>query len=375
MKEAKKNNLPIHNKEGQHIYTIYLEHSFHNLPKYLEEMNLSARRVCIVTDSNTKSIYENEILNLLSPYVNYMSTFTFPAGEENKTLDVVKDLYEHLIKESFDRNDVLIALGGGVVGDLTGFAAATYLRGIDFIQIPTTLLSQVDSSIGGKTGVDFNFYKNMVGAFHQPKLVFINIATLNTLPDSQFLSGMGEVLKHGLIKDAAYYEWTITHMAEIQEKKSKVLEKLIYLSCKIKKEVVEKDAFEKGERALLNFGHTIGHAIEKSKEGELFHGECVALGSIAAAHISWKRGYITTEEFYEIRDMNVGFYLPITVAGINTEEIIKLTKSDKKMDGGQTRFILLKTLGDAFIDTTVTDEEIKKAIDLINADLMEELNE
>jgi len=372
---VKNNKLPIHNKEGEVIYNIYFEHSFSNLSKYLKTFNLANRRVCIITDSNTKAIYEAEIVNLLSPFVKYISTFTFPAGEENKTLDTVKDVYTHLIKEEFDRSDCLIALGGGVVGDLTGYVAATYLRGIDFIQLPTTLVSQVDSSIGGKTGVDFAFYKNMVGAFHQPKLVYINLATLQTLPDNEYFSGMGEVLKHGLIKDARYYGWTIGNMMEVQERDMKVLEKMIFKSCKIKKEVVEKDVFEKGERALLNFGHTIGHAIEKKKEGRLLHGQCVALGYIAAAHISWKRGYITTEEFYEIRDMNVGFDLPIMVSGIDTDEIIELTKADKKMDGGVPRFVLLEKVGNAVIDATVTIEEMKAAIDEVNADVIEARND
>jgi len=371
----KKNQLPIHNKEGELIYNIYFEHSFGNLSKYLKTFQLSNRRVCIITDSNTKGIYEAEIVNLLSPFVKYISTFTFLAGEENKTLDTVKSVYAHLIEEEFDRSDCLIALGGGVVGDLTGYVAATYLRGIDFIQLPTTVVSQVDSSIGGKTGVDFEFYKNMVGAFHQPKLVYINLATLQTLPDDEYFSGMGEVLKHGLIKDSRYYGWTISNMMEIQERDMAVLEKMVFKSCKIKKDVVEKDVFEKGERALLNFGHTIGHAIEKKKEGKLLHGQCVALGYIAAAHISWKRGYISTEEFYEIRDMNVGFDLPMMVSDIDTEEIIQLTKADKKMDGGVVRFVLLEKVGSAIIDTTVTVEEMKAAIDEINADVAEARND
>ena len=178
-------------------------------------------------------------------------------------MNTVQKLYETLISENFYRDDLLLALGGGVVGDLTGYAAATYLRGIDFIQIPTTLLSQVDSSIGGKTGVDFEQYKNMVGAFYQPKLVYTNISTLKNLDGRQFLSGMAEVLKAGLIKDSKFYEWIINNLFEIMELNESIIENMVYQSALIKVNVVINDPTEKGERALLNFGHTIGHAIEK----------------------------------------------------------------------------------------------------------------
>ena len=248
---------------------------------------------------------------------------------------------------------------------MTGYTAATYLRGIDFIQIPTSLLAQVDSSIGGKTGVDFDQYKNMVGAFHMPKLVYMNLSTLNTLPDEHFASGMAEVLKSGLIKDGEYYEWVITNLSEIMEKDSATMEQLVDGSCNIKRIVVEKDPTEQGERALLNLGHTIGHAIEKLKNFKLLHGECVALGTIAAAHISWKRDLLTTEEFFEIRDMMVGFDLPISLDDLTPEEIIQATKLDKKMEQGTVKFILLNSIGKAFVTKDVTDEEMEAAINFL----------
>ena len=216
--------------------------------------------------------------------------------------------------------------------------------------------------------MDFDGYKNMVGAFHQPCLVYANLSALKTLPENQFASGMGEVLKHGLIRDSAYYEWTIEHMDEIMERETDALAYLVYQSCIIKKTVVEHDPEEKGERALLNFGHTIGHAIEKLKNFTLLHGECVALGCVAAAYISWERGLLSEEEFYEIRDMNVGFGLPISFDGLSSEEIVKATKKDKKMNGGRVRFILLKKIGKAYIDQGVTDEEMLKAVNQLNAD-------
>lgn len=354
------------NENKDKLYDIAIEKSFDNLKKELESINIIDRKVCIVTDSNAGPIYAEEIKAIFEQVCSKVVIFTFEAGEQSKNLEVVKSLYERLIIEKFDRKDILAALGGGVVGDLTGFCAATYLRGIDFIQIPTTLLAQVDSSIGGKTGVDFDSYKNMVGAFHQPRLVYINVSTLNTLSENQYYSGMGEVLKHGLIKDEGYYIWLIEHIYEIYDKDKEILTDMIYESCKIKALVVESDPTEKGERALLNFGHTVGHAIEKLMDFKLLHGECVALGSIAAAHISWKRGYLTDEEFFEIRDMYVGFNLPITITQLDSRDILQVSKSDKKMEAGKIKFILLKKMGKAVIDNTVTDEEIIEAIEFLN---------
>ncbi len=347
------------------IYDIVIEQSYDKLAEELKRIGATGKKLCIVTDSNVAPLYCAKVKEALETIASKVTVFEFPAGEESKTLDTIKKIYTHLIEEHFERKDMLVALGGGVTGDMTGYAAATYLRGIDFIQIPTSLLAQVDSSIGGKTGVDFDQYKNMVGAFHMPKLVYMNLSTLNTLPEEQFASGMAEVLKSGLIKDGAYYEWVITNLSEIQEKDSDTLEKLVDGSCNIKRIVVEKDPTEQGERALLNLGHTIGHAIEKLKDFKLLHGECVALGTIAAAHISWKRGLLSTEEFFEIRDMMVGFDLPISLDDLTPEDIIQATKSDKKMEQGTVKFILLNSIGKAFITRDVTDEEMEAAINFL----------
>lgn len=346
-------------------YDIVFEQSFDSLIEELNALALENRRICIVTDSKVDSIYGEEVLQLLHGKCIKAVKYVFPEGEQNKNLDIVRDLYKFLIEEKLDRKDMLLALGGGVVGDLTGYAAATYLRGIDFVQVPTTLLAQTDSSIGGKTGVDFDGYKNMVGAFKMPKLVYMNLATLSTLDSRQYFAGFAEVMKHGLIKDALFYEWLIENMYEICERDLNVLEEMLVRSCTVKKLVVEKDPTEQGDRALLNLGHTIGHAIEKAKNFELYHGECVTLGIVAAAYISWKRELLSMDEYYEIRDMFVPFYLPISVDGINPEEILALTKSDKKMEAGKIKFILLKKIGKAVIDNTVTDEEILAAINEI----------
>lgn len=347
-------------------YDIVFSIDFQGLIPELKGLEIESRRVCVVTDSHVASLYGDEIMDLLEGECKEKALFSFPAGEENKTLATVKDIYTFLIEKKFDRKDLLLALGGGVVGDITGFVAATYLRGIDFVQVPTTLLAQADSSIGGKTGVDFDGYKNMVGAFYMPSLVYMNVSVLKTLDDRQFFSGFAEVMKHGLIKDSIFYEWLLDNMYEICGRDVDTLQEMVARSCKIKKLVVEKDPTEKGERALLNFGHTIGHAIEKSKNFTLTHGECVALGAVAAAFISWKHEWLSMEEYYEIRDMFVPFNLPISIENIDPQEILKLTKSDKKMENGSIKFVLLKKVGKAVIDRNVTDEDILNALSEIH---------
>ncbi len=353
---------------GQEPYDICLKHSFSDLACELKKLGCEGRRICIVTDSTVAPLYLAEVKEQVQLCCPAAETYIFEAGEQNKTLATVQELYKVLIQAGFDRKDYLLALGGGVTGDLTGYAAATYLRGIRFIQIPTTLLAQIDSSIGGKTGVDFDQYKNMVGAFHQPALVYINLSVLKTLSDDQFASGMGELLKYGLSFDADFYEWAIEHMEDIEEREPSAMAYMVAKCCELKRYIVEKDPTEKGDRALLNFGHTIGHAIEKLKNFTLTHGACVALGTVAAAYISWQRGMLDEDEFYEIRDMNVGFGLPISFDSISAEDVIAVTKSDKKMDAGKIRFILLKKPGKAYIATDVTDQEMLEAVKMLKAD-------
>ena len=350
------------NYEGKPCYDILFEENFQLLPKKVQELGFSGRRIAIITDSNVNPLYGKKVEGLLKKVGSQVCTYEIPAGEENKNLETVKGIYAFLIGKHFDRHDLLVALGGGVVGDITGFAAASYLRGIAFIQVPTTLLAQTDSSVGGKTGVDFEGYKNMIGAFYMPRLVYINIQVLESLNGRLFAEGLGEVLKYGLIKDQEFYFWLVENFNEIGEHDHKCLMHLVKRSCEVKKEIVEADPTEKGDRALLNFGHTIGHAIEKARNFQLLHGECVALGSIAAAYISMKKGLIDTGTCYEIRDMFLPFGLPISVENVDPQEIVRLVKSDKKMDNGTIRFILLHDIGDAFIDTTVTDDEIAAAV-------------
>lgn len=357
--------LPVR-YENKLAYEIVMEQDFLALNAKLSALGYEkTSKICIVSDSNVAKLYTSKLKKLLKNDFFTIVEFVFEAGEASKNLDTVEKLYEELIINHFDRRDLLIALGGGVVGDLTGFTASTYLRGIDFIQIPTSLLSQVDSSIGGKTGVDFKNYKNMVGAFYQPKLVYMNLSVLTTLPRQQLSSGLAEIIKHGCIKDKAYFTWLKEHMSDVFAMDMDVLEKMIYRSCQIKRDVVERDPKEKGERALLNFGHTIGHAVEKLADFTLYHGECVAIGMAAAAYLSVKKGLIPTDDMESIKSLLQEAELPLTVKNQDSKAILAATKNDKKMEAGRIKFILLHAVGDAYIDMELSDEELLEAISCV----------
>lgn len=353
--------------EGKRCYDILLTDSFQTLGTEIQNLGYTTeRKFCIISDSNVATEYLECVKDTVSSIFPNVFSYVFPAGEEQKNIKTVENAYEYLIEHKLDRKDVLLALGGGVVGDLTGFTAATYLRGIDFIQIPTSLLSQVDSSIGGKTGVDFLKYKNMVGAFYQPRLVYMNLNVLQTLPAEQLASGMGEIIKHGLIKNASYLTWLREHEKEIQCLEYSALEEMVYQSCLVKRDVVQRDPKEQGERALLNYGHTIGHAVEKLSNFTLFHGQCVAIGMVAASYLSYQKGNLTKEQFDEILDTIQLFHLPTSIHGYDAEEILEATKSDKKMEGNKIKFILLQTPGDAYITKELTDQDILSGIQYIN---------
>ena len=352
-------------QHDKNSYDILLEQDYSALTARVSAMNLKKRKVCVVTDTNVAPHHMANVVKSLEDAAKTVVVYSFPAGEAGKNLDTVSNLYEFLIQEEFDRNDVLAALGGGVVGDLTGFAAATYLRGIRFFQLPTSLLSMVDSSIGGKTGVDFKSYKNMVGAFHMPRLVYMNISALKTLPVREYCSGFGEILKHGLIKDSTFYFWLVQNREKLMALDPDFVTEMVYRSLLVKKDVVERDPREKGERALLNFGHTIGHAVEKLKDFSLLHGECVCIGMAAALWISSARGNITETVRDEILKEIVQFHLPVSTDRLIPSELVAAVQKDKKMDAGQIRFILLKEIGKAYVDTTVTKQEMEQACEFI----------
>ncbi len=343
------------------LYPIILANSFDGIVSLIPSLQMEGRKVCVVSDSNVAPLYAKEVNGLLEKEGFFCVTFTFQAGEASKNLDTVAELYEFLIEHAFDRNDVLLALGGGVAGDLTGFAAATYLRGIRFIGMPTSLLSMVDSSIGGKTGVDYKAYKNMVGAFYQPSAVYINISALKTLPEREFLAGMGEVVKHGFILDKAYHDFLKENVSGILEKNDELLREMIYQSLCIKRGVVQRDPKEKGERALLNYGHTIGHAVEKMNHFSFLHGECVSAGMVAAANLSVSKGVLSGEEAEEMVTLLRAFGMLTEVPMLEREEFLSVCHRDKKADGSKIKFVLLNCIGSAFLDSEVTDEELWKA--------------
>lgn len=355
-------------RDGRACYEIWLEPDLQALPEALTALGVEKKRLCIVTDASVAELYAGRLREILTGCCAEVSLFVFPAGEEHKTLDTVRRLYEHLILHKYDRKDMLVALGGGVVGDLTGFAAATYLRGIDFIQMPTTLLSQVDSSIGGKTGVDFDAYKNMVGAFHMPRLVYMDLSTLRSLPARQFSSGMAEIIKHGLIQDAAYDQWLLDQSEAVMAGDYEALLFMIGESCRIKQHVVEEDPTEQGIRAWLNFGHTAGHAVEKLMDFRMSHGECVAVGCAAAAWLSCRRGNLSEKDCERIEHLFTLYGLPVRVTGLAPEDILRTTRMDKKMEAGAIKFVLLRRIGQAYVTKDVSDEELLEAIRYICKD-------
>lgn len=322
-------------------------------------------KLCILCDSNTKRLLLPELRRKLSAAFSQLYAFSFRAGEEHKNKGTLHRIYRFLLQNGFSREDCILSLGGGTVGDIGGFAASTYLRGIRHIQIPSTLLAMTDASLGGKTGIDYFDYKNMIGSFYMPSLVYINIDLLFSLPDREFCSGMAEVLKHALIASASQYRFILSHQEEIMARDPFVLHRMLAESIGIKKNIVEADPLERGRRALLNFGHTLGHAIERESGFSLRHGEAVALGMLAAMQISRERGYLKEEEVSEFRKLLRALGLPVSCKDLHIDRICENALKDKKRAGGKQRFILLRQIGEAFIDDEVGLSQMKEALDSI----------
>lgn len=350
-------------------YRIEWENNFSRLASCIRDVgDLHPVKICIVTDSNVAPLYLEDVKDALSDFGAEIYSWVFPAGERSKNLGTVEELLRFLISNHFQRTDLLAALGGGVTGDLTGFAAAVYLRGIDFIQIPTTLLAQVDSSVGGKTGVDFDAFKNMVGAFHQPRLVYMNMNVLSTLPDDQFSSGMGEVIKSAEIRSEYFFRKLEKKASLIMARDPDMMSYMIRECCEIKGAVVEEDPNDRGIRAILNFGHTLGHAIEKCKNFELLHGQCVAIGTIGAGWLSMQRGLITENVYERMISLNTKFNLAVSTDGLTAEQIVQTARSDKKVEHGKLKFILLDGLGNAVIDNSISEKELTDAARILTGE-------
>ena len=316
--------------------------------------HLGSGRAVVVTNDTVAPLYGEPTRQLLGD--RYADQIVLPDGEQHKHLDTVARIYDHLLQGHHDRNTTLVALGGGVIGDITGFAAATYQRGIRFVQIPTTLLAQVDSSVGGKTGVNHPLGKNMIGAFYQPVCVLADTSVLHTLPPRQVKAGLAEVLKYGLLGDADFFAWLERNAEAILALTAAELTRVIRLCCEMKAAVVASDEREHGSRALLNLGHTFGHAIEAATGyGSVLHGEAVAMGIVMAADLSCRIGWLEPAMARRVRHViEQVFGMPaVPPAGITAPRYLELMAADKKAQQGRIRFILLRAIGAASITTEV----------------------
>ncbi len=308
------------------------------------------KRVALVSNPTVFALYGERVIEALRREGMNPSVITIPDGEEHKNLATLETVYDALIGGGFDRGAGLIALGGGVVGDLAGFAAATFLRGIPFAQVPTTLLSQVDSSVGGKTGVNHRLGKNLIGAFYQPLHVHIDVATLKTLPPREFAAGMAEVVKYGVIRDAAFFQSLQQGRESLMRQEPSALIAAVKKSCQIKADVVENDEKESSLRAILNFGHTFGHAVETlAGYGSVRHGEAVAIGMVAAALASRTRGLCSDDDVAAIRTLLTSLHLPTAPPDFPLDAYLQAMGRDKKVKGGTLRMVLNKGIGDCAI--------------------------
>jgi len=316
----------------------------------------------IVTNDTVAPLYLQRLKSQLAEHE--VAEVILPDGEQYKSVDYIEQIWDALLVAGFNRRATIIALGGGVIGDMAGFAAACYQRGIAFIQMPTTLLSQVDSSVGGKTGVNHPRGKNMIGAFWQPRAVIIDTLTLNTLPASEFSAGLAEVIKYGFIRDAEFLDWLESHMVALRQLKPEALRHAILRSCQIKAHVVAEDETEQDVRALLNLGHTFGHAIETDQGyGQWLHGEAVSTGMVMAADFSQRRGDITEADTQRVRQILLAAGLPIEAPqGMSAERFIALMKHDKKVIDKGIRLVLLNRLGDARVESEVDETKLYQAI-------------
>ena len=350
---------------GEHSYDIVFTDSFLALSEEMRQIQ-APDRLMIVTDTNVEPLYAEAVKTELEKNGAQVFVYTIPTGEEHKRMDKILDICSTCIQNGLDRKSMIVALGGGVVGDMAGFAAAIYMRGIDFIQVPTTLLAQSDSSVGGKTGVDFADSKNILGAFHQPRLVYINVSTLKTLPEEQFISGMGEVIKHGIIRDRRFFDLLKTNIHQIKSLDPETFIQLSKTNCTIKADVVVLDERESGLRAILNFGHTIGHAVESAFDFKMTHGECVGLGMIAAADIAERRGIFAYDELAEVIAVLSEYGFRTKVVLPEYDRILDFMKKDKKKVSGKLKFVLPVGIGKVIQVTDVTEDEIRSALQFID---------
>jgi 3-dehydroquinate synthase len=347
---------------GARAYPIHIGTGLLSDPD-LYRPHLHGSQVMVVTNETVAPLYLQPLRAALVGY--QVGEVVLPDGEQYKTLEVWNRIFDALLHARFGRDCTLVALGGGVIGDMTGFAAACYQRGVAFIQVPTTLLAQVDSSVGGKTGINHPAGKNMIGAFHQPLAVIADTSTLATLPQRELSAGLAEVLKYGLIRDASFLSWLEAHMAELLARDADALAYIIRLSCEIKADIVAADEHEAGQRALLNLGHTFGHAIETAAGyGNWLHGEAVAVGICMAADLSARMGWLTEGDVARIRRLVTSAGLPVDApADLSADRFLELMAIDKKVQDGQLRLVLLRHPGDALVTADVEPDLLRATLE------------
>lgn len=325
--------------------------------------HLSGKQVAIISNTTVAPLYMEKVAEPLRSLGFHVIEIILPDGEQYKNSEILNKIYDALIEARCERNATLIALGGGVIGDLTGYAAATYLRGVPFIQIPTTLLSQVDSSVGGKTGINHPSGKNMIGAFYQPKVVLIDTDTLKTLPPRELSAGVAEVIKYGLIRDAEFFSWLEKNMKELMALDETVVAEAVYRSCQNKADVVAADEKEAGERALLNLGHTFGHAIENAMGyGVWLHGEAVATGTLMAAELSQRMGWLNSADVDRIKAIFKNANLDKAAPALGVEKYLDLMGLDKKVQDGKIRLVLQQGIGKSIITSDYDVGKLKETL-------------
>lgn len=346
---------------GDRSYSVVIKNNLFDNPKVLTDQ-IKGKQVCVVTNTTVGPLYLDKVLAMLDGF--NVDVVTLNDGEQYKTLDSVNDIFTHLLSNTHSRKTTLIALGGGVVGDMTGYAAASYQRGVDFIQIPTTLLSQVDSSVGGKTGVNHPLGKNMIGAFKQPNIVLANVDTLQTLSDRELSAGISEVIKYGLLYDEKFLTWLEENMQALVNRDNDALTYAIFRSCEIKAEIVAQDEKESGIRALLNLGHTFGHAIETTMGyGQWLHGEAVATGMVMAAHLSLLEGDISKQDFNRVVQIIQSANLPVNPPeSMAAQDFVEKMSVDKKVIDGQLRLVLFESIGKAILTDGFNVDLLQKTL-------------
>ncbi len=344
---------------GDRSYPIYIGSGLLKKPELFKPW-IDGKSVFVVTNTTVGPLYSQTLIQTISGDAKSVHEIVLPDGESYKDWVTLQKIFDALLTYGADRKSVLIALGGGVIGDMVGFAAASFMRGIRFIQVPTTLLAQVDSSVGGKTGINHPLGKNMIGAFHQPVAVIADLDTLKSLPPRELSAGLAEVIKHGAIADTEFFNWIENHRHELLNCDSNAMSHAVERSCEIKSAVVAADEKESGIRAILNFGHTFGHAIESGLGyGEWLHGEAVGCGMVMAADLSSRLGYLKTEEVSRIKKLIAAMGLPNCAPKLGNDRYFELMRIDKKSEGGEIRYITLEKIGKAkieAIDDAIVDQ-------------------